>query len=53
MTNAASGNVELLEGLRAGDPEAYRKLVELNSANVYNVALKLLGEINYQVEAQD
>jgi RNA polymerase sigma-70 factor (ECF subfamily) len=41
---------ELLEGLRAGDPAAYRRLVDLNSANVYNVALKLLGD---EQEAED
>jgi RNA polymerase sigma-70 factor (ECF subfamily) len=41
---------ELLEGLRHGDPEAYRLFVELNSANVYNVALKLLGD---EQEAED
>jgi RNA polymerase sigma-70 factor (ECF subfamily) len=41
---------ELLRSLRAGDAEAYRKLVELNSANVYNVALKLLGD---EREAED
>ena len=41
---------ELLVGLQAGDSAAYRKLVELNSANVYNVALKLLGD---EQEAED
>jgi RNA polymerase sigma-70 factor (ECF subfamily) len=41
---------ELLEGLRAGDARAYRKLVELNSPNVYRVALKLLGD---EQEAED
>ncbi len=41
---------ELLDGLRAGDAAAYRRLVELNSANVYNVALKLLGD---EQEAED
>jgi RNA polymerase sigma-70 factor (ECF subfamily) len=41
---------ELLEGLRAGHPAAYRRLVELNSANIYNVALKLLGD---EQEAED
>lgn len=40
----------LLEGLRAGDAAAFRRLVELNSANVYNVALKLLGD---EHEAED
>jgi RNA polymerase sigma-70 factor (ECF subfamily) len=41
---------ELLERLRDGDPEAYREFVERNSANVYNVALKLLGD---EQEAED
>lgn len=41
---------ELLEGLRAGDPRAYRTFVELNSANVYSVALKLLSD---EQEAED
>lgn len=41
---------ELLEGLWRGDPAAYRQLVELNSASVYNVALKLLGD---EQEAED
>jgi RNA polymerase sigma-70 factor (ECF subfamily) len=41
---------ELLEGLRAGEAAAYRRLVELNSANVYHVALKLLGD---EQEAED
>jgi len=41
---------DLLEGLRRGDPAAYRLLVELNSASVYNVALKLLGD---EQEAED
>jgi RNA polymerase sigma-70 factor (ECF subfamily) len=40
----------LLEGLRAGDAAAFRRLVELNSSNVYNVALKLLGD---EHEAED
>ncbi len=48
--DAAAGEAELLADLRAGDPAAYRKLVELNSANVYNVALKLLGD---EQEAED
>ncbi len=39
----SAAEVQLLEGLRAGEPAAYRQLVELNSANVYSVALKLLG----------
>jgi RNA polymerase sigma-70 factor (ECF subfamily) len=41
---------ELVEGLRAGEPAAYRRLVELHSSNVYNVALKLLGD---EQEAED
>jgi RNA polymerase sigma-70 factor (ECF subfamily) len=41
---------KLLDGLRAGDQSAYRRFVELNSANVYNVALKLLGD---EHEAED
>ena len=41
---------ELLEGLRAGDARAYRLFVERNSADVYNVALKLLGD---EDEAED
>ncbi len=40
----------MLKGLRAGDPVAYRRLVELNSANVYHLALKLLGD---EQEAED
>lgn len=46
----APGEAELLAGLRAGDPAAYREFVELHSSNVYNVALKLLGD---QQEAED
>lgn len=42
--------VTLLEGLRAGDAAAFRGLVELNSANVYNIALKLLAD---EHEAED
>ena len=41
---------ELLSGLQAGDATAFRELVQLNSANVYNVALKLLGN---EQEAED
>lgn len=41
---------ELLEGLQSGEPAAYRSFVQLNSANVYNVALKLLGD---KQEAED
>jgi RNA polymerase sigma-70 factor (ECF subfamily) len=45
-----TGETELLQGLWAGEPAAFRRLVELNSANVYNVALKLLGD---EEEAED
>jgi RNA polymerase sigma-70 factor (ECF subfamily) len=45
-----TGGTELLERLWAGEPAAYRQLVEQNSANVYNVALKLLGD---EQEAED
>jgi len=41
---------DLLDGLRAGDPSAYRKLVESNSVHVYNLAVKLLGD---EQEAED
>lgn len=47
---AIATEAELLEGLRRGDPAAYRQLVELNSANVYSVALKILGD---EQEAED
>jgi RNA polymerase sigma-70 factor (ECF subfamily) len=47
---AFSSEAELLEGLRAGEPAAFRRLLELNSANVYSVALKLLGD---EQEAED
>ena len=40
----------LVEGLRAGDPAAYRAFVDANSANIYNLALKLLGD---EHEAED
>ncbi len=45
-----ASEAELLEGLQAGDPAAYRTLVELNSANIYSLALKLLGD---EREAED
>lgn len=48
--DAYATEAELLEGLQAGHQVAYRRLVELNSANVYNVALKLLGD---EHEAED
>jgi RNA polymerase sigma-70 factor (ECF subfamily) len=41
---------ELLTALRAGEPAAFARLVESNSANVYNLALKLLGD---EQEAED
>jgi RNA polymerase sigma-70 factor (ECF subfamily) len=41
---------ELFAGLRAGDPGSFRRMVELNSANIYQVALKLLGD---EQEAED
>jgi RNA polymerase sigma-70 factor (ECF subfamily) len=47
---ASTDEAELLEALLAGNPAAYRQLVELNSANVYSVALKLLGD---EQEAED
>ncbi len=49
-SDALASEEDLLAGLRDGDPAAYRRLVELNSANVYNVALKLLGD---EQEAED
>jgi RNA polymerase sigma-70 factor (ECF subfamily) len=49
--DVALGNEEeLLVGLQSGDPAAFRRLVELNSTNVYNVALKLLND---EQEAED
>lgn len=51
MTDGIStSESDLLEGLRRGDPAAYRQFVEMNSASVYNVALKLLGD---EQEAED
>jgi RNA polymerase sigma-70 factor (ECF subfamily) len=50
VNDAFAGEAELLRGLRAGKPEAYRQLLELHSANVYNVAYKLLGD---EQEAED
>ena len=41
---------DLIMGLRAGEPSAFRQLVETNSAQVYSVALKLLGD---EQEAED
>ena len=48
--HAPATEAVLLRGLRGHDQEAFRKLVELNSANVYHVALKILGD---QQEAED
>jgi RNA polymerase sigma-70 factor (ECF subfamily) len=48
--DAYADEADLLVHLRAGEPAAYRQLVELNSANVYNVALKLVGD---EQEAED
>lgn len=50
VDDAYADEAELLRGLRAGKPEAYRQLLELHSANVYNVAYKLLGD---EQEAED
>ena len=47
---AVVSEAELVEGLRAGDSAAYREFVDSNSANVYNLALKLLGD---EQEAED
>ena len=47
---AFAGEAELVEGLQAGDSTAYRRFVDSNSANVYNLALKLLGD---EQEAED
>ena len=41
---------DLVRGLQAGDAAAYRRFVDSNSANVYNLALKLLGD---EQEAED
>jgi RNA polymerase sigma-70 factor (ECF subfamily) len=48
--NAGANEADLLKRLQAGDPGAYRELVELNSSNIYNVALRLLGD---PMEAED
>jgi RNA polymerase sigma-70 factor (ECF subfamily) len=47
---AFADEAELVEGLRAGDSAAYRWFVDSNSTNVYNLALKLLGD---EQEAED
>jgi RNA polymerase sigma-70 factor (ECF subfamily) len=49
-SEAFASEAELLAGLRAGDPLAFRRLVELNSSSIYNLALKLLGD---EQEAED
>jgi RNA polymerase sigma-70 factor (ECF subfamily) len=50
VDDALASERELLRGLRAGEAEAYRQLLELHSANVYHVAFKLLGD---EQEAED
>jgi RNA polymerase sigma-70 factor (ECF subfamily) len=45
-----ANETEFIERLRAGNADAYRTFVEQNSANIYNVALKLLGD---EREAED
>lgn len=47
---AYAGEAELVAGLQAGDAAAYRRFVDENSANVYSLALKLLGD---EQEAED
>jgi len=47
---AFAGEADLVVGLQAGDAAAYRRFVEENSASVYNLALKLLGD---EQEAED
>ncbi len=47
---SAETEKELFAGLRAGDPSSFRRMVELNSANIYQVALKLMGD---EQEAED
>ena len=47
---AYASEAELVEALKAGKQEAFRVLVDANSANVYNVALNLLGD---EHEAED
>lgn len=50
VDDALASETDLLRGLRAGEAKAYRRLLELNSANVYNVAFRLLGD---EQEAED
>ena len=47
---AFADEAELVKGLRAGDSAAYRRFVDSNSTDVYNLALKLLGD---EQEAED
>lgn len=47
---AFASEAELVECLRARDSAAYRTFVDANSANIYNLALKLLGD---EQEAED
>jgi RNA polymerase sigma-70 factor (ECF subfamily) len=47
---AFAGEADLVDGLRAGDAAAYRRFVGENSASVYSLALKLLGD---EQEAED
>jgi RNA polymerase sigma-70 factor (ECF subfamily) len=47
---AFASESQLLAGLRAGDPVAYRQLVDRNSPRIYSVALGLLGD---EQEAED
>lgn len=47
---AFAGEADLVDGLRAGDAAAYRTFVDENSASVYGLALKLLGD---EQEAED
>jgi len=49
-SDVAFSEAELLAGLQAGDAAAYRQMVERNSAQVYSVALSLLGD---EQEAED
>ena len=47
---AYASEADLVEALKAGKQDAFRVLVDANSANVYNVALNLLGD---EHEAED
>lgn len=50
IDEAFANEEEMLDGLRAGDPLAFRSMVDVNSANIYYLALKLLGD---EQEAED